>query len=144
MAVTTKSVLQDDDVTVKRVLPTNMTGDSMKSTLSSIKALVRSKYQDTATSAQTKGIDQNKRVRAAFIALYSASVFIFMRTETLWLLTINAKMILLRFQRGLETQTKYRFRQLQFNTCSFTCIFISRSRALIKRMNRAISIRIKS
>lgn len=41
MAVTTKSVLQDDDVTVKRVLPTNMTGDSMKSTLSSIKALVR-------------------------------------------------------------------------------------------------------
>lgn len=78
MAVTTKSVLQDDDVTVKRVLPTNMTGDSMKSTLSSIKALVRSKYQDT--SAQTKGIDQNKRVRTAFIALYNASVFIFMRT----------------------------------------------------------------
>lgn len=80
MAMTTKSVLQDDDVTVKRVLPTNMTGDSMKSTLSSIKALVRSKYQYTTTSAQTKGIDQNKRVRAAFIALYNASVFIFMRT----------------------------------------------------------------
>lgn len=77
MAVTTKSVLQDDDVTVKRVLPTNMTGDSMKSTLSSIKALVRSKYQDTATSAQTKGIDQNKgfgRLLLPFTMLRSSSL----------------------------------------------------------------------
>lgn len=54
MAKTTKSVLQDDDVTVKRLLSTNMTGDSMKSTLSSIKALARSKYHDTATYESTK------------------------------------------------------------------------------------------
>lgn len=79
MAKTTKSVLQDDDVTVKRLLSTNMTGDSMKSTLSSIKALARSKYHDTATYVQPKGIDQNKRVQTAFIALYNGPAFLFMR-----------------------------------------------------------------
>nr|XP_022346077.1 atrial natriuretic peptide receptor 2-like [Crassostrea virginica] len=41
MAITTKSVLQDDDVTIKRTLGTNLTGDSMKMALSSIKPSAR-------------------------------------------------------------------------------------------------------
>ncbi|XP_061189735.1 atrial natriuretic peptide receptor 2-like [Saccostrea echinata] len=41
MAITTKSMLRDNDVTVKRVLSTNMTGNSMKTALSSMKSSAR-------------------------------------------------------------------------------------------------------